>query len=184
MANATQRAQMRQRKAAAKSALKFFKKIKTVRSANWALDRLQMTDQQENNFYDSRGDWETCVDSMEGALEGGIGNCDEKGKICFLSLKSNPRLHGHHVSLSAGLNYDHVFVIVADLPVPPGPFRIGQMGLTAMIVDGWTEDWYFPNLSVFDSKRYGLGTFANPRQLYVRMQIARHRLEHYDEPLI
>jgi len=166
---------MKSRRDAGRSATKFFKDIKPVRSVNnpFAFP----TEEEKNKLYDdlrpnSDG---TILGSMDFAAEHGLGNCDEKARICFASLSCNPTLLiNSGVSLVTSVNYDHVWIMVANRNVPKAPVDLSLFGLTAMIVDGWTEDVYFPNLSVWDAKINGLGNTPNPRQFYVREQIRKH----------
>lgn len=169
---------MNTRKQAAKSALKFFKEKKGVRSTNNPFAFTTAANQATLDHYrDNNPD--TIVQSFEDAASTGIGNCDEKGRMCYSSLASNPMLNvGSVVTLCSAINYDHVFVVVADAAVG-GATNLVQLGKTAMIVDGWTEDWYFPNLGLVDSKWNNLGNTPNPRQLYVRNKISTHQFEAY-----
>jgi hypothetical protein len=168
---------------AAESALKFFKKKKKVRSTN---NPFAFTTKADADRLDAlRGDPDrpdTIAQTFEDAARTGLGNCDEKAKICYASLKGNPRITGSHVTLAESINYDHVFVLVTDAPVAPS-VNLNTLGETAMVVDGWTEDWYFPNLSWPSAVRHGLTHgLPNPRQTYVRIQIASHLLRSYTDP--
>jgi hypothetical protein len=42
---------------------------------------------------------------------------------------------------------------------------------------GWTEDYYFPNLSAFERYRFNVGKSPNPVQLFTRWEVNRDRLE-------
>lgn len=178
MPNPTQLKIMNTRKQAAKSALKFFKDKQGVRSTNNPFAFTTKANQTTLDHYrDNNPD--TIVQAFDDAASTGIGNCDEKGRMCYASLQSNPTLIGTSmVTLCSAINYDHVFVVVTGFPVG-GPTNLPQLGVTAMIVDGWTEDWYFPNISVIDAKLNNLGNTPNPRQLYVRNKIASHQFQDY-----
>jgi hypothetical protein len=168
---------MNTRRNAARSATKFFKDIKGVKSTNNPFAHTTHADIQNLVTYRTVGP-NTIVDRFNAAATTGVGNCDEKGRICYAALTSNPLLNGSVVTFCAAVNYDHVFVVVANAAVGAAT-NLAGLGLTAMIVDGWTEDWYFPNLGWLDAKMNGLGNTPNPRQLYVRLQIEAHQLENY-----
>lgn len=170
---------MKSRKKAAESALKFFTDIRQVKSANNPFAFLSTA--QINDFYAHRNDSpDTIMDRFNASAISGIGNCDEKGRMCYAALHGNPRLAGNsQVTLCEAVNYDHVFVIIADGAVGNAAVELSSLGLTAMVVDGWTEDWYFPNLNWYKSKWYWLGNTPNPRQMYVRWNVAHHSLRHY-----
>jgi hypothetical protein len=174
---------MKARRKAAESALKFFKKIKKVRSTNNPFAFTTAANQATLDAYrDAPDKSNTITQGFEDAARTGLGNCDEKARICYASLASNPRIGGSIVTHAESVNYDHIFVLVTDAPVPPG-VNLNTLGKTAMLVDGWTEDWYFPNLSVITALRNGLSNgVPNPRQTYVRIQIASHLLRGYTDP--
>jgi len=173
----TEITEMKVRKNAAWSAIKFFKDKKSVKSTNNPFAFTTAADQATLNHYRTNNP-DTIVQSFHDAARTGIGNCDEKGRMCYAALRSNPLLANSHVTLCEAINYDHVFVVVANIAVG-GATTLDQLGVTAMVVDGWTEDWYFPNLGLFDAKWHNLGNTPNPRQFYVRLQVANHRFQGY-----
>jgi hypothetical protein len=178
VATAAQIKLMKTRRDAAKSALRFFKDIKGVRSTNNPFD---FTTVEENRAFTNyrRNNPNTITQRVEDAMRTGIGNCDQKARICLTSLMSNPLLVGNStITLSESDNYDHVFVVVTDEPFE-GLVNLRNLGKTAMIVDGWTEDWYFPNLSLGTALVNRLTYVPNPRQIYVRIQLAAHLLQPY-----
>jgi hypothetical protein len=83
------------------------------------------------------------------------------------------------VEVEKEMGYDHVFVIVADTKIGDDFIDIKDLGPVAMVVDGWTQDWYFPNLSKFDAVWYGLGNPPNPRQAVVRRNVKNNRTRAY-----
>lgn len=169
---------MKARRDAARSALKFFKKIKGVRSTNNPFAFTTANDQTTLDNYRVNNP-DSVAQAFEDAARTGIGNCDEKGRMCYAALVSNPRIHQNStVTLCEAINYDHVFVIVTDAPFA-NPVNVSDFNETTMIVDGWTEDWYFPNLSVTSAALNGLANVPNPRQLYVRIQIRSHMFRSY-----
>lgn len=181
MATPAELALMETRKNAARSATKFFEDIKGVRSTNNPFDFTTAAEGQTLAANRVRiGNDNTIITAFDEAAQSGIGNCDEKGRICYAALRSNPMIGapGSHVSLVEAINYDHVFVVVANAQIA-GAVNLNQIGLTAMIVDGWTQDWYFPNLGVFSAKWHGLGNTPNPRQAVVRSRISSHQFQSY-----
>jgi hypothetical protein len=174
---------MKARRDAAKSALRFFKDIKGVRSTNNPFAGTTAEDQRTMNAYRrDRNRENTFAQSFEDAARTGLGNCDEKARICYASLIGNPRLQGNSIVTHAeSVNYDHIYVVVSDEALEPQS-NLSTLGKTVMIVDGWTEDWYFPNLSWGSAVRNGLTHgVPNPRQTYVRIQIASHLLGPYTD---
>jgi hypothetical protein len=183
MATAAQIKLMKARRDAAKSALMYFKKIKGVRSTNNPFAFTTDNDQNTLDGYrDDSNRSNTIMQSFEDASRTGLGNCDEKARICYASLIGNPRITGNsNVTHAESVGYDHIYVLVTDAPVQPA-VNLNTLGVTAMVVDGWTEDWYFPNLSWLAAVRNGLTHgVPNPRQTYVRIQIAAHLLGPYTD---
>ena len=172
---------LKRRKNAAKSALRYFTDKKSVKSTNNPF--AFTTDRDQDTLDDYRDDPDTensIAQSFEDASHYGIGNCDEKGRICYASLQSNPLIASPHsyVTLLEAIDYDHVFVMVADIPIT-GRSQLKALPDTTMIVDGWTQDWYFPQLPWTTAKWYGFSNIPNPRQLYVRTQIEKHDFMRY-----
>lgn len=183
MPSAVQIETLNRRKGAAKSALRFFKEKKSIKSTN---NPFAFATTQDNinlsTYRDEMGTYtdNSIVQAFEEAAHFQVGNCDEKGRICYAALRSNPLIPEprHYVTLLEAIDYDHVFVMVADVPIT-GRSQLKALPVTTMIVDGWTEDWYFPQLPWTTAKWYGLGNTPNPRQLYVRVQIERHYFQRY-----
>lgn len=167
-------------KSAAESSLKFFSDKKEIRSSNNPFNSHRQQD--STTLGNARALMDGSLSSsFEQSAVHGVGNCDEKGRMCYMSLKTNPRITGrnYHVTLCEAIDYDHVFIIVSPNALP-GATNISTLGETCMVVDGWTEDWYFPNLSLLSSFKHGVTSIPNPRQLYVREQISRHNLQEYN----
>ncbi len=178
MASGAEIALMKKRRDAAKSALKFFTKTRGVKSTNNPFAGTTNNDQRVLDSYRNNNP-DTITQSFEDAARTGIGNCDEKGRMCYAALVSNPMILGNSiVTLCSAINYDHVFVVVTDAPIG-NPAKVSRLGKTLMVCDGWTQDWYFPNLSLITAKVNGLGYVPNPRQIYVRIQVAAHLFKPY-----
>jgi hypothetical protein len=173
---------LKRRRDAAKSALRYFSDIKSIKSTNNPFAFTGRQDQANLDAYrdDTGGSRDTIAQSFEDASHFKIGNCDEKGRIVYSSLIGNPVIakDDAKVSLVSSIGYDHVFCIIADEAVV-APTSLNNFNDYMMIVDGWTEDWYFPNLSWTTAKWYGLANVPNPRQLVVRTRIKRHQFEGY-----
>ena len=178
---------MRTRKNAGKGALRFFKKIAPVKSANsiscymgcnlnvlmcWQLRQQRIID-------DYRGEgWTSIMDSFSDAIRTGLGNCQEKASICYAGLADNPALINNSVvTLCAVENNDHVIVLLSDAAlVAKSSVRIRDLGKTAMVVDGWTHDWYFPNLDILSAFSNHLDNIPTPRQFSIRYGVMHHTI--------
>lgn len=151
----TEQAIMKERLHAARSALRFFK-VRPIASGegvfnpSWLMC-LQRTRQRRQDVIDTYRDFTTSrAMSFHAAASTGLGNCEEKGAILYLSLHGNPvllRQANCRVTFCSAMGYVHGFVTITDHPVPCY-VPIQSLGVTALIVDGWTEDAYFPNSSM------------------------------------
>lgn len=173
--------ELKSRIKAAKSALRFFSDIKSVRSMNnpFAFP----SKEEKKRFYATRN----CapndvIHDFHKTATIGRGNCDEKARMCYASLATNPRLHKCYVTICSAIDYDHVFVVISDEPIQ-GPTAFSNLGKNAMVVDGWTEDWYFPNISSFDTTVNGINHVPNPRQIVVRSRTVGHLFQPTETPV-
>lgn len=127
-----------------------------------------------------------------------IGNCDEKGKICLVTLmelQKNGSLsrRNHKINFCKSFffngitghyyGYDHIYIIISD-PEAVMSTSLKEFGKTAVVVDGWTEDWYFPNIGFTDRENISLNltNIPNPRQKHVRDKIGKHIITPYHNP--
>lgn len=185
MITETERDIMKIRKHAAINTLSFFKKKVHVRSTN-LMNPFECVTKNEfndlNEFRDNQSSF-SLHNSMAYATRTGIGNCEEKASICYMSLKSNPTLlFNSFFSICQVHGGDHGFIIINDTPLKNRhAFYMHQLRKTTMILDGWTEDWSFPNLDLKDSLEHHLTNFPNPHQFSTRRKIKRSLLVCYSE---
>ncbi|MCK5819129.1 MAG: hypothetical protein KAH18_07715 [Psychromonas sp.] len=162
------------RKHAAESALRFFRDIKSVKSTNSFLpwNCASVEDQYLIKSYRKHNPY-TIRNRMWLATMTGVGNCIEKSAICYCSLFANPLIINNSVVTLVRISHlDHAFVIISDAPMEVGQlFLINDLDQTTLIVDGWTEDWHFPNLDLFTAIINNLARFASPVQCAVRAKI-------------
>lgn len=174
---------MRYRKSLAINSLKILKEIKTVKSTNYFFDFT--TDLQGQILDANRAtvNYNTMSGPLTATLTHGVGNCDEKARLCWAGIRNKPGLlPTHQCMLCAGVDYDHVFVVIADVVIAPGVnTTLGALGVTAIVIDGWTEDWYFPNIPTWDliNNIEFLNT-PNPRQTIVRSRTRAAQIENYE----
>ncbi len=174
------------RKNAAKGALRFFKHIVPVKSPNWLscfIDSemsclIGESIEQQQTILDYRKQSDISVmDSFNNAVRTGVGNCEEKACICYAGLAGNPAImHNSIVTLCFVVENDHSLVIVSDTALgSQSNIRIRDLGKTTMVVDGWTHDWYFPNLDTRSAYLNNLGNLPNPKQFSIRYGVM-HRI--------
>lgn len=147
-----------QRKNAAKIAIDTLRPLK-VRSTNNPFDHISKKKVQAFEFVRIYGPQDLYAVEQR-TRDSHIGNCDEKGKVCLVALmklqeEGSLSRAGHKINFCKSFyydgitaqyyGYDHVYIIISD----PGDFiptSLKGFGKTAIVVDGWTEDWYFPNI--------------------------------------
>ncbi|MCK5818610.1 MAG: hypothetical protein KAH18_05020 [Psychromonas sp.] len=174
MLTSAERNIMKIRKHAAINTLSFFKKIVHVRSSN-AINPFKCLTRNEyralKKFRESHPF--SIHDSMVYTTRTGIGNCGEKASVCYTSLMSNPTLLFDSSLIICEIHGgDHGVVVINDVPLKTNNlFYMRHLRKTTMVVDGWSEDWYFPNLDLKDSLANHLANFPNPLQLAKRHKI-------------
>ncbi len=175
------------RKHAAQNALKFFTDIKKIESPNlksspsfYSFKALMMI-----HSYRAMNDKFVITQSVADAAKTGVGCCGEKMSICYTSLASNPVLiDNSSVIMCMDWLFGHAFIVVTDLDIDDkNLFYMSELNNTTMIVDGWTEDWYFPNLSNYDTFRNYLLNIPNATQYRIRNEIKGHELKKIHHPL-
>ena len=183
-------ATMRARKNAAKGALRFFKHIVPVKSPNKLscyIGRLSArmsiflcgAEEQQNIIEGYREEgYISIMDSFNDAVRTGLGNCMEMAAICYAGLAGNPAIiHNSVVTFCKVVDHDHSVVIVSDAGLgSQSNVRIRDLGKTAMVVDGWSHDWYFPNLDTRSAYLNHLYNFPNLRQFSIRHMLVQNIL--------
>jgi hypothetical protein len=168
--------------------LKFFTAIKKVESPNLGGSQTfhDFKACMTVNYYRAMCDNKWIVtQSAANAARAGVGCCCEKMSICYTSLASNPRLiDNSSVIMCMDWLFGHAFIVVTDLDIDDkNLFYMSELNNTTMIVDGWTEDWYFPNLSNYDTFRNYLLNIPNATQYRIRNEIKGHELKKIHHPL-
>ncbi|MCK5820220.1 MAG: hypothetical protein KAH18_13500 [Psychromonas sp.] len=160
------------RRIAAKNTLRFFKDIMTIKGTTGCNPFNKATREEGCILNDYRDQYNpnTIERTMYYSISEGLGNCSEMAAICYCSLTSNPLIKDNSVvSLARIYNGDHSFNIITDTPLSPhGLMHVRDLGKTALIVDGWMQDWYFPNLGNFTSLTHHLLNIPNPKQFVIR----------------
>lgn len=153
-----------QRKYAAQSVLKFFTDVVQVESTNLKSSRVykSVTARRIVSAYrkrDKENGHFSIMQAFADAARTGLGKCFEKSAIAYAALYGNPRINGNSaVLLCSVVNKDHAFVIITEkYAMDQTRFYLQNLSKATMVLDGLTEDWYFPNLSRFEALRYNVG---------------------------
>jgi hypothetical protein len=99
------------------------------------------------------------------------GNCDEKASVFGTLASRDRRSTGSHIYRCAFRPYDHTIAILTvldDLVIGTTDLTLRDFGPDALVLDGWAEDWWFPNVGKFDTLRYDLWRAGTPFALKVR----------------
>jgi hypothetical protein len=163
----------------AKTCVKFLKEKCVIKSTNKPFSRWTVSAREatELTFLQHRNRTTPLVDTYISTLDSKLGNCNEKSIVCYVVLKTKPLslTEGHHVSLVElyGAGEDHVFIIISDIPIKEHyVVDIKALDKCTIIIDAWTEDWFFPNMTFIE--RYGLGIPApDVMQLIMRNKIKK-----------
>ncbi|MCK5819203.1 MAG: hypothetical protein KAH18_08095 [Psychromonas sp.] len=172
----------------AKGALQFFTDVRYVSSPNTKLPYQQSlpTDHHTINKYRERNVENSILQQFEDAARTGTGNCSEKASICYTNLISHPLINrDSNISICNCIGYDHTFLLLSDEFISSAlPTSLSTLSNTIMIVDGWTEDCYFPNLDYFNSFRYDVISIPNPFQLFYRHKIRTYTFIKMLQPIL
>jgi hypothetical protein len=100
----------------------------------------------------------------------GIEHSYEKMNICYTSLASNPMLTDNSsvIMFHPGTS-DYLCLLITDKDIGnKDPFYMRELSNTTIVVDVWTQDWYFPNLSAYDTFINNLVNLPAPLQYIFR----------------
>jgi hypothetical protein len=108
------------------------------------------------------------------------GNCGEKGMAYGwwatqhgqYAAAGSPRVYT--VDLDSTGAWDHMWAVMCTANLNVGDtVNLAAFGLTAVMLDGWSEDYYFPNVGKIDSIRLDIWRFQNPFQMFVRGKVKK-----------
>jgi hypothetical protein len=101
----------------------------------------------------------------------GAGNCPEKARVFGVLASRDERIGGSHIYRCHFDPYNHAIAVMTeeDLQVGTNNLRFRNFGENAIVLDGWTEDWWFPNVGKLDTIRYNLWRAATPFAMTVRI---------------
>ncbi len=163
---------LQDRKHAATSALKFFKDIVPVKNANIVNPFASITTLDDKNYQRTTNC--SVIQLFENAARTRVGNCSEKVAICYAALLRNPIIIRHsYVTIchSHAFNYEFIMIYDKNPTLNHRQLSVKDFDYTAMIVDPWSNDWYFPNLDTMRAFTNNLVNIANIFQARSRFQV-------------
>ena len=165
---------MMSRKHAAQNVLKFFKEIKSITNPDLRSGQ-DYEDPDASAMLNSSGNMSQWVVTQSAAEEArvGIENGCEKMSICYTSLASNPMLTDNSsvIMFHPGTS-DYPCLLITDKDIGnKDPFYMRELSNTTIVVDVWSDDWYFPNLSAYDTFINHLVNLPDPLQYILRRKI-------------
>ncbi len=119
-----------------------------------------------------------------------MGCCSDKNQLAYALFRQNPNIvdskiinNTHTMLLAYSVGYDHAFTIITSKPYPnehfdwSTTFSWRDLGKDCLVLDGWREDWYFPNLSQIEKLSLGVKHIKpNPQTIFVRQQVKSRRV--------
>jgi hypothetical protein len=119
-----------------------------------------------------QGDWSGLEDDAfvaDVTFTLGAGNCDEKASVYGVLASRDHRAVGSHIYRCSFSPYDHVIAIMTPLNDLIGQgLTLSDFGDDAIVLDGWAEDWWFPNIDKWDKLSHNLWRTPDPFALKVR----------------
>lgn len=151
-------------------------------TASKSQKKKQLTDLMKQTGFSGDGygyDWfinrtnavdEERIRSVRKAIKFRHGNCQEKSGIAATWLLEQTQ-NGKDIAWVGAQNWDHAWAVMANAGTLPGVMigtgRYSTWPADAVVVDGWTSDWW-PIHHPWDPIK---GTAANPFQLFVRKKV-------------
>ncbi len=184
---------MQNRQFAAESALRYFKEVKSVNSPNIPDKVCELYPQHERG-----SNWDhlivdqyrekyplSIMRAIFCSLKTGTGRCFEKASICYSSIACNPRIiTNSSVIICDLIDYDHTFILITGKFIKNLFYKtLKDLSVCTMVLDAWTEDWYFPNLDSITEYRYNLRHIADPWQEEIRNLCKHSEFKQNDIPL-
>ena len=102
-----------------------------------------------------------------------LGNCWEKGTVYAYYALQHANIAPSNAYRCTGTNgCDHVWcVLTTNTLIQGNNYTFADIGLTGVVLDGWTEDWWFPNVGPIDRTQVDCWRMAGVFALGVRAKI-------------
>ncbi|MGL4551512.1 MAG: hypothetical protein ACRC33_10025 [Gemmataceae bacterium] len=101
------------------------------------------------------------------------GNCGEKGMAyAWWASQHNHYQNDRIYTVTSCPHWDHMWAVMCSANLNDNDLcRLSDFGTTAVMLDGWSEDFYFPNVGKLDSIRLNVWRCQNPFQMWVRGKV-------------
>lgn len=186
MLNNLELKQVNERIALAKMCLLLFKEKCRIKSTNTLLSRFTVSAKEatELHMLQQKNMTTSLVETYIDTMNSRLGNCNEKSIVCYISLKRNPIVLMNHHLISLVELYapgaDHVFIVISDQKVLEHQVTdISTLSKTTVVLDSWTEDWFLPNITLFDSIKIE-SKIPTPKQFFMRKKVMNTPLIGYE----
>ncbi|MGL4553473.1 MAG: hypothetical protein ACRC33_20090, partial [Gemmataceae bacterium] len=105
-----------------------------------------------------------------------LGNCWERGTVFAYFASQSPDIGKSHLYRveAARDGADHVWAVLTTGELTLGSTcHLSDLGKSGVVLDGWTEDWWFPNVGPLDTIAQNCWRGGNPFQLFMRAKIQK-----------
>lgn len=101
-----------------------------------------------------------------------VGNCGEKGMAFAWFASRHPKAKGKFIYTVYATDWDHMWAVMTEKKLASDKdLLIVDLGMTGIVMDGWTEDWYFPNMPAFDKLYLNTWRSATPFALWAKNKV-------------
>ena len=147
-----------------------------VKSANkpWNLDKKQRAENLSlfRSTLNDAGYWADFRKYTQWVEMYRIGNCWERGTVFAYYASQDPAIEGSHLYRVQAVGWDHVWSVLTTRQLGINQtYGLEALGASGVVLDGWSEDWWFPNIDNVAAMKIGCWRAGNPFALSLRVRI-------------
>jgi hypothetical protein len=142
-----------------------------IQSSNkfWTRNRAEVAQKLHLQRLGLASQWPALVAQVE---QSRVGNCGEKGMLFAWFASLHPLAARACIYTVEAVDWDHMWAVVTEKRLArKKELALTDLGATGIVLDGWTEDWYFPNLPTLDKIHLNTWRSATPFAYYVKSKV-------------
>ena len=101
-----------------------------------------------------------------------LGNCWERGTVFAQYASEYPEIGASHIYRVEAKGWDHVWSVLTTKKLKVDKYYdLTDLGYSGVVMDGWSEDWWYPNLDNTAVLKIGCWRFGTPFAVGLRVNI-------------